>query len=49
MRFKLKYFNFEVQQIFTKIIESESWNGCIIEFTKDNNINKLIEIKKIEP
>lgn len=49
MIFNVKYFDFENQIIESIDIEAESWNGCLLEFKKILDINKLLEIKKIEP
>jgi hypothetical protein len=49
MIFKIKYLDFEKQEIEVINIEAESWNGCLLEFKKIMDINKLLEIKKIEP
>jgi hypothetical protein len=48
MIFKVKYIDLEIQEVQVINIEAESWYSCLLEFKKDNNINQLLEIKKIE-
>jgi hypothetical protein len=48
MIFKVKFIDLTLQEIITTHIDAESWNGCLLEFKKNFDINQLLEIKKVE-